>query len=161
MSTPPTPQFPLLVPPRPKPSKRRLWIVACLAIAFSLAVVWMLGKSAYHNYRLSSAAVDRFHQQLDQGDFENIYGDATDNFRRAGTREATLKFFENVHQKMGISGKRSVKGFHVNWQNGVLTVDEVFDTEFTLGEAKEGFIWVIDHDQPRLQTYHVDAANLR
>jgi hypothetical protein len=136
-------------------------VVGGLLSALAVGVLWSCGKSTYKNYRLADAAVDRFHQQLNQADFETIYGEATNDFRRTGTREDAIKVFELVHQKMGNSGKMSAKGFHINWQNGVLTVNQVYDTQFALGEGQEGFIWVIEHDQPRLQKYHIDSANLR
>ena len=59
-----------------------------------------------------------------------IYGDATDDFRRAGARGDELKFFEMVHQKMGNSGNMSTQGFHVTWRNGRLFADQVYDTRF-------------------------------
>lgn len=55
----------------------------------------------------------------------------------------------------------SYQGFHLNWQNGRTMVNEVFDTQFALGQAQEGFIWVIEQDQVRLPSYRVDAPNLR
>ena len=161
MNTLPTPQLPPAPAIRPKRSKTRTVVVGTLLILLGLILLWTCGKSTYHNYHIASKAVEQFHQQLDSGDFEGIYGDTADEFRRASSRDAEIKFFETVHQKMGNSGKMSSKGFHINWQNGVLNVNQVFETEFALGRAQEGFIWVIDHDQPRLQTYRIDAANLR
>jgi hypothetical protein len=146
---------------RKQRSRSKGLVFGTLFAALATILLWNCGKGAYHNYRLSSAAIDRFHQQLDQSDYETIYGDATEEFRRAGTREDELKFLEMVHQKMGNSGKMSIKGFHVNWQNGQTAVDEVFDTQFALGQARESFIWVIEHDQPRLQTYRIYSSNLR
>jgi len=69
--------------------------------------------------------------------------------------------FELVHQKMGTSGKKTPKGFHVKWQNGQTLVDQVFATQFSLGEAEESFIWVIQQDRLRLLSYHIESANLR
>ena|SRR5579872_6987141 len=161
MSTLPPTQVPPAPFPRRQGSKTRRVVVGGLLAILAAIVLWSCGKGSYHSYRLSNAAVEQFHRRLNQSDFETIYGDATDEFRRAGSRENELKFFEMVHQKMGSSGKKSFKGFHVNWQNGRLTVNDVFDTQFTQGQAQEGFIWVIDQDQARLQTYRIDSPNLR
>ena len=153
----------LPVPPAPSAQRPKTkWLVAfTIAAVFALIVLWSLGKSFYHNYRLSSAAVDEFHQELDRGDFVTIYGDATDDFRRAGTRGDALKFLEMVHQKMGNSAKMSAQGFHVAWRNGRLFADQVYDTQFAQGQARESFVWVIEQDRPRLESYHIDLPNLR
>jgi len=88
-------------------------------------------------------------------------GEASDELRR-GTSEADLiKLFGLVHQKMGNSGKMSAKGFHINWRNGRLYVDQVYDTQFALGQGRESFVWVMEQGQPRLQSYHIDSLNFR
>jgi hypothetical protein len=161
MSTVPSPQSsPSFLPPQRR-SKTRQLVIGTLIGMLAAIVLWNCGKGAYHNYRLSSAAVDYFHQLLNQGDFETIYGETTDGFRRAGTRENEIKFFATVHDKMGNAGKMSAKGFHINWQNGVLSVDQVYETQFTLGQAQESFIWYIQQDQARLYSYRIDSPNLR
>jgi hypothetical protein len=160
-SLPPPQVSPFTVPPRRQRSMTRRIVLAGIVVAVAAILLWSCGKGAYHNYRLSAAAVERFHQQLDQGDFETIYGEATDEFRRAGSREEQIKFLAMVHEKMGNSGKMSAKGFHINWQNGRLSVNQVYDTQFALGQAQEGFIWIIEQDQPRLQTYRINSSNLR
>jgi len=161
MGTLPPPQVPsFTVQRQPRSKTRRIFLCGLLA-AGGAFLLWSCGKSTYHNYRRASAAVDQLHERLDRADYETIYAEATEDFRRAGSRGDEIKFLEMVHQKMGSSGKKTPKGFHVNWQNGRLTVDQVFDTQFTLGQAQEGFIWVIEQDQPRLYTYHVDSPNLR
>ena len=159
-SLPPQQAPPVSVPRRQRSKTRRI-VVAALVVAVGAILLWACGKGAYHDYRLSSAAVDRFHQQLDQGDFETIYGEATDEFRRAGSREDQIKFLALVHEKMGNSGKMSAKGFHISWQNGRQSVNQVYDTQFALGQAEEGFIWIIEQDQPHLQMYHINSSNLR
>jgi hypothetical protein len=157
----PSPQKPPFAVPRKKRSKTREIAVIGLVVVGAAILLWNVGKVTYHNYRLSTRAVDLLHRRLNQADYETICGEATDEFRSAGKREDQIKFLEMVHQKMGNSGKKSPKGFHVNWQNGQVTVNEVFDTQFALGQAEESFIWVIDQDQPRLQSYHIDSPNLR
>ena len=62
---------------------------------------------------------------------------------------------------MGNLGKMSAKGFHMNWQNGRVFVNQVYDTQFALGHAREGFIWIIEKEQPRLWAYRIDSPSLR
>jgi hypothetical protein len=146
---------------KPPRSKARRWVIGSITVVVVAPLLWTCGRGAYHNYKITSAAVSRFHQQLDAGDVESIYGEATDEFRRWGSRESALKFLETVHQKMGNSGGTSRTGFHVNWQNNIVSVNETFDTKFALGQAQETFVWIVDHDQAHLQRYQIDSANLR
>ena len=123
-------------------------------------LLWKAGRSTYHNYQIASDAVDRFHQQLNAGDYDQIFEEATDEFRRAGSRNDLNKFFDNIRQKMGPAGKRSAAGFHVNWQNGRLWVDQVFNTQFEKGQGQEYFLWEIQQGHPHLYHYRVDSPNL-
>jgi hypothetical protein len=88
----------------------------------------------------ASAAVEHFHQQLNAADYDGIYEDASDEFRRSASREDVVGVLEKVHRKMGNSGKTSPAGFHVNWKNGLTTVDQVLETEFAMGRGQESFV---------------------
>ena len=149
---PPSPAFTATRAPR---SKTKWLILGGLLIVVVLAVLWSCGRGTYRDYRLSSAAVDLFHHRLDSGDVDAIYGDASDGFRGAGPREDQIKFLLSVHQKLGNSGKTAAQGFHVHWQNGHIFVDQVIDTQFAQGLAREDFVWVIENDQAQLYGYHV------
>lgn len=161
MSNPPVPPIaPNLSYPR-KRSKTRTIVVGSVLTVIGILVLWSCGRGAYHNYFLARSAVEQFHRELDQGEYDSIYENATDGFRAAGTHADQVKFLEMVHQKMGNSGKMSGQGFHVNWRNNEVVVDQVYSTKFALGEAQESFIWVIEKDHPKLQSYRIDSANLR
>jgi hypothetical protein len=162
MNIPPAP--PQMLRPTPVRSRgvKAGWtLVAILFVVFAVIALWSCGKGSYHNYCLSSAAAEHFHQQLDRGDFESIHEDASDEFRRAGSHADAIKFLETVHVKMGNSGKMSIKGFHMHWSNRRIFVDQVYDTQFTLGQGRESFIWMIEQDEPRLYSYRIDSPNLR
>lgn len=149
------------VPPAKNQTLKRLIVLLCL-LAFGLAIVlWAFGRRTYRNYGIASAAVDHFHQELNNSDYDAIYEEASDEFRRSGNRPDIVKFLQMVHEKMGNSGTRKASGFHVNWRNGRVTVDEVFNTEFALGQGQESFVWIVEQDHARLYGYHIDSPNLR
>ena len=157
---PPLPPPPAVSASPNRSRKRLLFLLSLLAIVV-LAILWSCGKGTYHSYRIASAAADHFHQQLNAADYDGIYEEASDDFRRSGTKADLTKFLESVHTRMGNSGKTSLAGFHVKWRNGRTWVNQVFNTQFALGEAQESFIWVKDQDVVRLYNYQIDAANLR
>jgi len=55
----------------------------------------------------------------------------------------------------------NTQGFHVTWRNGRLFADQVYDTQFAQGQARESFVWIIEQDRPRLESYRIDSPNLR
>jgi len=156
-----SPVPPSAIPPAKNQTLKRLIVLLCL-LAFGLAVVlWALGRRTYRNYGIASAAVDHFHQELNNSDYDAIYEEASDEFRRSGNRSDIVKFLQMVHEKMGTSGNRKVAGFHVNWSNGRVTVNQVFNSEFALGQGQESFVWIVKQSQAKLYSYRIDSANLR
>lgn len=144
-----------------KSSRSRVILIISLAAIALLVIIAVVGKGMYSNYRRGSAAVDHFHQQLDEAEYGSIYWEASEAFRRAGTQADVTQFLEKVHSKMGRSGNRSSTGFHVNWRGGQTEIDQVFNTQFEFGQARESFVWIVQQDHLRLYGYHVDAPNLR
>jgi hypothetical protein len=155
--------WPLPPPPvSPKKNNRNkivLWI--SLAVVAFVIILAFLGKHTYHDYRLSSAAMERFHQQLNAADYDDIYAEASDDFRKYGKHDEMIRFLAMIHEKMGNSGKTSMAGFHVNWRNGRRWVDEVSNTQFALGQGQESFVWVLEQDRLELYSYHISSSNLR
>jgi hypothetical protein len=152
----------------PPPSDReideasnRSWLMAAALIAVvGIIVLGTCGRGIYRDYQIARSAADRFHQRLDRAGYESIYNETTATFRSSGSHDDAIRFLKNVHEKMGNSGAMIAAGFHINWQNGDMLVDEVFQTHFAQGSAQEGFIWLIDNGEPLLQTYRVDAPQI-
>jgi hypothetical protein len=150
-------------PPPVNPSKRsraRLVLLISLA-ALALVVTGLnLGKGTYRDYRLASAAVERFHLQLDAGEYEGIYAEGSEPFHRSGNRAQWIGYFEQAHEKMGNSGKASTIAFYTRWKDGSAWVDEVVNTQFALGQAHERFVWIRERDRLHLYWYQIDSPNL-
>ena len=145
----------------PQKSRRiRLIILITLAALALIVVLLNIGKGAYQSYELASDAARHFHWELDSGDYDGIYRDASDEFRRSGKAGDSRRFLEMVHQKMGNSSKSSTVGLHVNW-NGRWWISQVLDTRFALGRGRESFIWVLEKDHLHLYHYHIESENLQ
>lgn len=146
-------------PPRAPVSKTK-WIAVGVLLLLVLGIVlWSCGKGVYHQYRDSTAAVELFHHRLDNGEFDAIYADASDSFRSSGAKADQIKFLQTVHQKLGRFEKSSSLGFHVNWRQGHILVDQVYDTKFAQGSARESFVWVTENDNLRLYGYKIDSID--
>jgi hypothetical protein len=134
-------------------------VLGALLVVVLLILLWSCGKGVYRDYRVSSAAVELFHHRLDSGDFDTIYSDASDSFRSSGTKADQIKFLETTHQRLGNSRKTSPLGFHVNWRNRQMFVDQVYSTQFAQGTAQESFVWVMENGNPRLYGYQIKPAD--
>ena len=139
--------------------ERTKWILLGGGVAV-LLLVWMFGRSAFASYRLASAAVERFHAQLNRNDYETIYADAAAEFRSAGSRADGIKFFETLHGRLGDVRKSHIAGFHVYASTNKGTfVDVVYETEFSQGTAQESFIWRVRDGKTFLYRYHYNPTH--
>jgi hypothetical protein len=136
------------------------WILLLAGVA-TLLVLGTCGWGGYRQYRVVGTAVAGFHRQLDGAEYEDIYVDATDQFRTFGTRPQAIAFLKGVHDKMGASGKSSIRGLNIHVSTQGKFVYATFATEFARGPGTEFFVWRMDQDQPRLWNYRVDSPNLR
>jgi hypothetical protein len=146
--------------PARKTTKTVLWILLLAAVAMLLGL-GTCGRSEYRQYRMVDGAVAAFHGQLDRAQYEDIYGEATDQFRGTGSRQQAIAFLKQVHGKMGASGKSSIRGLDVSVSTQGRFVSAAYASEFAQGPATESFVWRMDQDQPRLWNYQVDSPNLR
>lgn len=135
------------------------WILLLAAVATVLGL-GTCGWGGYRQYRIVDTAVAGFHRQLDRAEYEDIYGEAADQFRIVGTRPQAIAFLKGVHDKMGASGKSSIRGLNIHVSAQGRFVDATYATEFRRGRAMEFFVWRMDQDQSRLWNYRVDSPNL-
>jgi hypothetical protein len=134
------------------------WIVGGIVL---LVLLYSCGHSAYGIYRVANSATERLHLQLNQGQYEEIYSEAADEFRNQGTREETLAVLQKVHQKLGVQKRSSMKNINLNRTNRGTFVTLGYDTAFDQGNADEQFVWLVMGNQARLYGYHVGSDKLQ
>lgn len=149
-----TPDIPYRTPTR----KRVLWKWS-LAITAIVAVflVWQCGNAVLQGRRLATPAVDRFHQQLNAGKFEEIYQEAAQGFREGGKHEDIVRFLNAVHAKLGNAGATSAGNINVNaTPNGTFVTTE-YNTKFEKGDALETFTWLKAGGALKLHAYNIQS----
>ena len=162
MSISPTPPIPAI---EQKPSSglqfRFSWKWTLVIVAVGLMVLmWQCGWAMMTGKKLSDAAVAHFHQQLDAGQFEAIYDEASEAFKTGGDRDQLLKFLEAVHRKLGHPGKTSFANMNVNTNtNGTFTAVS-YTTDFEHGSATETFTWIKSGGNLKLYRYHIESSAL-
>jgi hypothetical protein len=122
--------------------------------------MWQCGSVLMSGKKLSDAAVQHFHQQLNAGQYEEIYNEADDGFRSGETHENIVKFLEAVHKKLGNSRDTDFVNIGVNaTTNGTFTTT-IYNTTFDGGPSTETFTWVKSSGNLKLYSYHIESKAL-
>lgn len=108
----------------------------------------------------AEAAVQHFHQQLEQGDFQGIYAGAGSEFKKASTEQQATEYFSAVHRKLGVLQSTNEVNWNVNSFNGVTRVVLTYETKFAQGQAQETFTFRGDGDQAVLVGYTINSPTL-
>lgn len=105
-------------------------------------------------------AVNRFHGQLDAGNFNTIFNESDSRFRAATPLDQFLPFITAVRTKLGKVESASRKGFFVNYTTSGLQIRVNYETKFAAGDAQEEFVWVKNTDGLKLLGYHINSNAL-
>ena len=108
------------------------------------------------------ASVEKFHAQLNEGRFSEIYSQADESLRGRESEEVFARRLAEVRGKTGaLSGKAIViidKGFRRHIRNLFSRRETISHTERTAceaGHALERFDWMIEDGQVRLAGYEL------
>jgi hypothetical protein len=144
--------------PRPK---RVLWkwslaVTAVLLIWFA----WQCGSALYQGRALANAAVNEFHQRLNDAKFDEICDKADAGFTKAGQREDMVKLLAAVHSKLGNAGAENLASLRVNATPSETLLIAEYNTQFERGSAVETFTWVKSTGALRLRGYNINSNAL-
>jgi hypothetical protein len=105
-------------------------------------------------------AVAHFHNELNGGAYQQIYGEGDKGLKSATSQADLIKFLQAVHQKLGAfkNGKRT--GWRVNYNTAGNSTVVQFDSNYEKGAATETFTFVGSADAPRLLGYNIDSQAL-
>ena len=144
-----------------KPRKRLLlkWSIAITAVLFAY-LAWQCGTGLIEGHKLADKAVGRFHDALNAGNVEQIYGDADDAFRSAGTKEELIEFLEAVHRKLGTSQGTSLANLNVNATPNGTFITTLYTTSYATGQASETFVWLKKKGELKLYSYNIQSKAL-
>lgn len=136
-------------------TKRRLSIlvVAALLLAASSCSLTK-GKG------ISEAAVAQFHNQYNAGQFHEIYEQADDEFKKAGTEEQFVTLLEALRKKLGTVKQSEQTGWRVNATPNGTMVSLGYNVEFTEGKGTEEFVFHVSGDKAMLYNYNVNSPLL-
>lgn len=132
----------------------KLIILLTLAVALQLSCGMKKGKE------IAERGVEKFHSQLNAGQFKEIYAETDEAFKKAATEQDAVALFEAVRRKLGTVQKASLTGWHVNSAMGGTAVTLGYDVEFSEGKGVEQFVFKVNGDKALLFNYNIDAPQL-
>ena len=148
------------IPPRAPVKKGWNPNISIPAIVIELVLLWYFGRGSKDAYWAADLGVARFHGQLSQGAYQQIYDDATPEFQSHGARANTLSFLQKVHATLGNEHQTKMTGFFVNrTTRGTLAV-VIHSTTFDRGTAQEQFTWRTSGADATLVEYRINSDKL-
>ena len=129
-------------------------------IFFVVIVVLFAGCSMKKGKDAAERAVEKFHNQLNAGQFREIYAEADEGFKKAAKEEDAIALFDGVRRKLGTVQKATLTGWHVNAAMGGNAITLGYDVEFSGGKAVEQFVYRQSGDKVALFNYNVNSPVL-
>lgn len=149
----------------PAPPKPKVWPWILLGLAMVACVAGYGGFRVYQRFNeykdIAKVSADRFHQQMDANQIEQIVAEAAPGFREGTRKEELVATLAGIREKMGTfkSGKQSYMQW--NAQTGVGTTLMVrYESEFSAGKAQETFTLLLKDGGALLYGYNVSSPVL-
>ena len=125
-----------------------------------LLAVLLGGCSFAEDKNRGERAVARFHHLFTVSEYSEIYADTTEGFREAATEAEFVEFMGAVRRKLGNVRACELTGVEMNWDSGGTSIWLSYHTAYELGDATEQFVWVMDGEKARLESYQIDSREL-
>jgi hypothetical protein len=101
-----------------------------------------------------------FHDQLNAGLYEQIFTEASDEFRNAAPKEKIMALFTAIETKLGKVTSSSITSWKVNTYNFSTIVMLVADTKFEHGNGTETFTYGVSGDKAKLVGYYINSLDM-
>lgn len=147
-----------------KKSPKVKWIIATVAVLclvlFIKSFVKVGVRPGYFedDKRLATAAVERFHAQINTGQFQAIYNESAPAFQSAGSQSTLIAAMTQSKQKFG-NVVQAVQVAANSFSGG--QVRFVYNTKFQKGDATEMFVWQSDGQKASLIMYKIQPGTVK
>jgi hypothetical protein len=144
--------------PKRKSVFRRWWFWAVLSGA--LVLLWTLGSSLLAARTLSNDAVARFHQELNQGSFDQIWQESDQAFQPEAKREDLFRVLNLVRTKLGDAESANLINVQMNTSPRGSFLVTVYNSRFAKDRAVETFAWKKTGNGLKLYSYNIRSEAL-
>jgi len=133
-------------------------LLSCIligALTFAMSACSMSSDAA-----LAEKEVGRFHQALDAGQFDQLYGGGSDDLKKAANQQEFVALLDAVHRKLGNVSSSTETTWNVNYHTSGTFVRLVYDTTFLQGKGTEEFVYRVSGNEAHLAGYHINSSDL-
>lgn len=128
---------------------------------FSIFLVLLLcACSAVRGTENAERGVARFRASYERAEFGQIYSAAHPDLKQATSQRDFLQLMEAIHRKMGKVKGAARTNANVNVNPSGTRVTLVYDTQFEQGAGVEQFVWRMQGDSARLESYNINSPVL-
>ena len=129
-------------------------------VAMFALIAAVLGCGTMDAFKKAGPAADKFHAQFNSGEFDAMYDDSDDGFKKNTTKEEWLEFVTAVRTKLGTVKDQKQSGWFVNANAGGTFATLKYEVEFTEGTGEETLVFRIDGDEAKLFSYNINSKEL-
>ena len=104
--------------------------------------------------------IERYQQTYNSGDARALYGQVSEEFRRASTAEQMAGLVEFISGNLGQIESSERNGFNINTENGLTTTTVTMITQFEKGEGEETYVFYGQGEDLRIVAWNVNSTAL-
>jgi Protein of unknown function (DUF4019) len=124
-------------------------------------VTTLFGSCSFGKHKeAAEKAVVKFHQQLNAGQYREIYVQCGQKFRDSTSEADAVALFEAIRRKLGSVVNTKQLGWNVNTTPGGTFVRMGYETDFSEGKGQEDFVFEMNKGQALLVSYNVNSPLL-
>ena len=140
------------LPHHPRARLGLVLVAALLAVSSSCSLT--KGKG------IAEAAVVKFHDQFNAGQYHEIYEQADDAFKKSASEDEFVALLEAVRRKLGTVKQAHSAGWGVNATPTGTMATLGYDVDFSEGKGNEQFVFYISGDKATLYRYNINSPLL-
>lgn len=129
-------------------------------VVLTVLVALQLSCGVKKGKEIAERAVQKFHNQLNAGQFQQIYAESDEAFKKGTTEEQAVQLFDAVRRKLGTVQQAKLAGWHVNATTGGTVVTLGYEVDFSEGKGTEQFVYHVSGDKVMLFNYNVNSPLL-
>ncbi len=134
---------------------------AVLLVLIALIAVGLGCSGLSASTEAGEKAVAQFHQQFNEGKFDDIYSGAAKEFKNEAPQSGFVEMLRHVNGRLGKMNSKKQTSWNVSTTGAGTIVELKYDTEFENGTGKEEFSFIIVNDEAKLLSYSVESEKLK